>query len=41
MMKCDLQVLAGSCVGGGTSINWSASFNIPDHVREVRYRAVM
>lgn len=27
-------VLAGSCVGGGTSINWSASFYTPQFVLE-------
>ena len=25
-------VLAGACVGGGTTINWSAAFYTPDHV---------
>mmetsp|Transcript_19635 Transcript_19635/g.33047 ORF Transcript_19635/g.33047 Transcript_19635/m.33047 type:complete len:608 (+) Transcript_19635:266-2089(+) len=30
----NIMVLAGSCVGGGTTINWSASFDLPEHVRK-------
>lgn len=27
-------ILAGSCVGGGTSINWQTSLPLPDYIRE-------
>lgn len=28
-----INILAGATLGGGTRINWSASFATPDHVR--------
>lgn len=27
-------ILAGSCVGGGTSINWQTSLRLPDYIRD-------
>ena len=31
----NIAVLAGSCLGGGTTINWSASFALPAAVRDM------
>lgn len=28
-----INILAGATLGGGTRINWSASFGTPEHVR--------
>lgn len=30
--ELSIQMLAGACVGGGTTINWTASFRTPKHV---------
>jgi choline dehydrogenase-like flavoprotein len=30
----NITVLAGACVGGGSTINWSASFLTPPHILE-------
>lgn len=30
-----VQLLAGSCVGGGTMVNWCGSLATPEHVLQV------
>lgn len=30
-----ISLFAGSCLGGGTTVNWSASFRLPDVIRHV------
>lgn len=32
--ELSISILAGSCVGGGTTLNWCASFRTPKHVRK-------
>ncbi len=30
----EINLLAGSCLGGGTTVNWSGSFHTPDYIRD-------
>lgn len=32
--ELSISLLAGSCVGGGTTLNWCAAFRTPKHVRK-------
>ena len=32
-MHAGINILAGSTLGGGTRVNWQASFKTPEHVR--------
>lgn len=32
--ELSISLLAGSCVGGGTTLNWCASFRTPKSVRK-------